>query len=182
MIATSSIGIDLMEYMKDFSSGRKDILDELKQRILWNYSGYVDGEYIVINDYKAEDNIKKTAETKVMSFDSNERKLSDLIKLASPSIKLEYLFQTHYESSKEFFQFDDDLYADDIKKPLFVEGISGANSTDRLIRCDNLDFEWFCRNLRAIKLRVGIFDERLSGSILLPHFDLDLFLFFSFKF
>lgn len=167
MITTSSIGIDLEKYMQKFSSDRKDILDELKQRILWNYSGYVDGDYIVINDYKAEDNIKKAAEAEVVSFDYGKHKLSDLIKLASPSIKsIDYLFQTHYESSIEFFQFDDELYEDGMEKPLFIEGISGANSTDRLIRCDNLDFEWFCRNLRAAKLKVGIFDERLSGSIL----------------
>ena len=167
MISTSSIGIELKEYMKDFSSDRKDILDKLKQRILWKYSGYVDGDYIVIKDDRAAENIKKHSDSVVQYPNGDEGKMSALIQMANPSnLQRNYLFSTHYETKENFFNYLKILETKRRNKPQFVEGISGANSTDRLIRCDNLDFEWFCRTLRSIKLKIGIFDERLSGSIL----------------
>lgn len=167
MISASSLGIDLKDVLTDFLSGKKEILEGLKEKILWQYSGYSDGDYIVIKDDRAEPNVKKFADTEVIFPNGEVGKLSKLIQMAGPSnLHRNYMFSTHYETKENFFRYLFILEHKHRKKPIFVEGISGANSTDRLIRCDNLDFEWFCRNLHAIKLRVGIFDERLAGSIL----------------
>jgi hypothetical protein len=47
----------------------------------------------------------------------------------------------------------------------FVEGITGNNSTDRLIRNDKIDELWMYKHLHAMKKSVGIFDERIFSKI-----------------
>lgn len=48
----------------------------------------------------------------------------------------------------------------------FVEGISGGNSTDRLLRQDEWTKEWYVKNMTAALTQVAIFDERIySNSI-----------------
>ena len=47
----------------------------------------------------------------------------------------------------------------------FIEGITGNNSTDRLIRQTNWTEEWKYKHLAAGLLRVAIFDERIFSSI-----------------
>lgn len=43
----------------------------------------------------------------------------------------------------------------------FVEGITGHNSTDRLIRNEKIDDLWYFRHIHAAKTKVAIFDERI---------------------
>ena len=44
---------------------------------------------------------------------------------------------------------------------LFVEGISGGNSTDRLLRQDEWTKEWYVKHMTAAMTNVAIFDERI---------------------
>ena len=67
-----------------------------------------------------------------------------------------YIYRRHHEADVEFTSFmDSGLSA------LFVEGISGNNSSDRLIRNEKLNTTWFYRHLHAMKQQIAIFDERL---------------------
>lgn len=72
-----------------------------------------------------------------------------------------YIYKKHFEAKTEFNGFMNN-------KPLnclYVEGITGNNSTDRLIRNENIDELWVYRHLHAIKSKVAIFDERLFSKI-----------------
>ena len=74
---------------------------------------------------------------------------------------LKYLFKKHFDTKEEFFPF--------IKSYpqgcVFVEGITGNNSTDRLIRNEKIDESWLFKQLHAIKESVAVFDERLFTRI-----------------
>ena len=47
----------------------------------------------------------------------------------------------------------------------FVEGITGGNSTDRLVRHMDWDDLWVYKQLHAMKTRVAIFDERIFTKV-----------------
>lgn len=73
-----------------------------------------------------------------------------------------YIYRSHHESESKLNDFMNS-YKD--RKFHFVEGISGDNSTDRLVRNDTLDEQWFYKHIHAMKCRVAIFDERLFTRI-----------------
>ena len=50
----------------------------------------------------------------------------------------------------------------------FVEGISGGNSTDRLLRQDEWTKEWYFKNMTAALTQVAIFDERIYSNFVRP--------------
>lgn len=73
------------------------------------------------------------------------------------------LFTTHYEgrASKNPMLNGNSSY-DNV---LFAEGITGNNSTDRLIRQNEWNAEWRYKHLAAGLLRVAIFDERIFSYV-----------------
>ena len=73
-----------------------------------------------------------------------------------------YIYRKHNETVEQFNNFIQSY-------PHFngfVEGITGNNSTDRIIRNEELDNLWFYRNLHAMKSHVAIFDERIFAKIM----------------
>ena len=72
-----------------------------------------------------------------------------------------YIYRTHNETEQNFTKFIKSAS----NKTLFVEGITGNNSTDRLIRNDRIDELWLYRHLHAMKTSVGIFDERIFSKV-----------------
>ena len=48
---------------------------------------------------------------------------------------------------------------------LFSEGITGDNSTDRLVRNEELGELWFYKHLYAMKQKIAIFDERIFSKV-----------------
>lgn len=75
-----------------------------------------------------------------------------------------YVYRTHHDMNDEFNRFMNELrthYAG----CQFVESITGNNSTDRLVRNDTIDDRWFFSHLRAMKLKIAIFDERLFSKL-----------------
>lgn len=48
----------------------------------------------------------------------------------------------------------------------FVEGISGGNSTDRLLRQDEWTKEWYVKHMTAALTKVAIFDERIYSNFI----------------
>ena len=74
----------------------------------------------------------------------------------------EYAYRTHHSTEKEFQTFykaqkTEGKYAH-IEA---VDAITGDNSSDRLVRRESLNEEWYYSHLRALKKRVAVFDERL---------------------
>lgn len=76
-----------------------------------------------------------------------------------------YIYRTHHDSEKEYSNYIDAVNAGTIDGNIFVEGISGNNSTDRLVRNEKLDDIWFYKHLHAMKEQVAVFDERLFTKI-----------------
>lgn len=73
-----------------------------------------------------------------------------------------YIYRKHNETAGEFKNFMK-------SRPHyqgFVEGITGNNSTDRIIRNEQINDLWFYRNLHAMKSQIAIFDERLFAKIM----------------
>ena len=120
----------------------------------------VHNDLIVVGDEKAEKNTDASMVPKNVS-----------IKDGASFEYGKYLYKTHNETEQNFNAF---LKAVDkakaVDKPLssvirFVEGITGNNSTDRLIRNDKIDELWMYKHLHAMKKSVGIFDERIFSKI-----------------
>lgn len=90
-----------------------------------------------------------------------------LIYYGTPSLKKEdfkdnVIYSTHYEGlDKEKSRGDKGCDADCIRLAASIEGISGNNSTDRLVRKNLKNEEWLYRHLLAGMTRVAIFDERM---------------------
>ena len=113
-------------------------------------------EKILIVDEKAEENnknIKEQLASKIVFEINNQR--NDIVY---------YRYLTHLEEKNEFRQYvinedpEMDIYP-------FSEGISGDNSTDRLIRNELLTELWFFKHLYAMKQKIAIFDERIFSLV-----------------
>ena len=84
------------------------------------------------------------------------------IHIADGKFDSAYVYRRHHESEKEFHDFMNDK---EKKTPVFVEGISGGNSTDRLVRHGEWDDIWYYRHIHAMKQQVAVIDERLFPKI-----------------
>lgn len=73
-----------------------------------------------------------------------------------------YAYRTHHSNPEEF---NDYMHGSLRQNMLAVEGVSGNNSTDRLIRSERLDDIWYCKHLNALRTKVAIFDERLFSKL-----------------
>lgn len=76
----------------------------------------------------------------------------------------DYLYRTHHETFDQFQSFMASLERDK-RVCLFVEGVTGNTSTDRLIRNEVLDFKWYYSHLHAMKTKIAVFDERLFSKV-----------------
>ncbi len=73
------------------------------------------------------------------------------------------VFSTHYNSQADENESED--RRERFAKAKFVEGITGNNSTDRLIRQDEWTELWKYKHLAAGLTKVAIIDERISSSM-----------------
>ena len=79
-----------------------------------------------------------------------------------------FMYKTHLETEKNFYSFlNTYILGKEKEHSLFAEGISGGNSTDRLVRGVNRNFtsEWYYKHLSAMCKKVAIFDERLFSKM-----------------
>jgi hypothetical protein len=114
--------------------------------------------WIVICDKKAAGNKNKYDLDKVEIIGSN----SDNIKEADRNQCI--LFSTHYKGVFEFDKVGNPKEYP-IKNAGFIEGISGANSTDRLIRKNEKTKEWQYKHITAALTKVAIIDERIFSYV-----------------
>lgn len=74
-----------------------------------------------------------------------------------------FLYRTHLGSKKDYMAFvrNNKNNKDHEKEYACAEGITGDNSSDRLIRREPLDERWYYNHLYALKKRIAIIDERI---------------------
>lgn len=130
-----------------------------------HFSGYNKKEdFILIDDKK----------TKARIFNEKEFKPFEAISIIDGQFKDVnndtkegnwYIYRTHHDSAEEFKKFITEEDGKIFKYGVYVEGITGNNSTDRLIRNEKLDEEWFYRHIHAMKEKVAIFDERIFTKV-----------------
>lgn len=77
-----------------------------------------------------------------------------------------YIYRKHNDTEEQFKGFLEVYGLSGFYKDLvFVEGITGGNSTDRLVRHAALDALWACKQIHAMKTKVAIFDERIFTKV-----------------
>ena len=92
--------------------------------------------------------------------------ISELVSVVDDGDDVEtyrYVYRKHNDTAKHFKDFIKKQCGeyDFFHKLEFVEGITGGNSTDRLVRHSGLDNLWAYKQVHAMKTKVAIFDERI---------------------
>lgn len=142
-------------------------------------------DMIYIEDGKAYDqltdkNISKDETYKILA--NGKVRLYHDVNEAFQSINL---FRTHHgldqiSSLAEFYKlkFNSKNKIKRYVETSFVEGITGHNSTDRLIRNKSINDIWYFKQMNAIKTKIALFDERifkkitnLSDDVILEEFE-----------
>lgn len=133
----------------------KNMLESYEKILYKKLSSYNIGEKILIEDDRAKENIKHSDE------EGMDQIIRGNVLLSGSPHPGEYIYRTHHEVYDLFEKY----MQTDHSETVFVEGISGNNSTDRLIRNEIKDDIWFYRHLHAIKQQIAIFDERIYPRI-----------------
>lgn len=77
-----------------------------------------------------------------------------------------YVYLSHYETKDNFDKAYDLLKHGGLyENNRFIEGITGNNSTDRLVRLEKLNDLWAYKHLHAMKEQIAIFDERIFSKV-----------------
>lgn len=147
--------IVLQSQVKDFltiddqllSTSFNDFNDKFVQLYKFLSKFDAQNDIVIISDEKAGKNIGEEKPQNVIVRDG--------------AFKGKYLYRTHNETEEKFIDYL--KHAD--PTTIFVEGITGNNSTDRLVRNDTIDELWLYKHLHAMKTTVGIFDERIFSKI-----------------
>ena len=141
-------GIDQLNNEKDLKEAEKELFKEL--------AGIDESFKISIYDKKDEE-----GNVHVEAYDNEE---------SIPNKK--YIYRKHNDTDKEFMDFlnsfkgiKDKSFIDALNEVEFAEGITGGNSTDRLLRHNERNLLWAYQHAHAMKTRVAIFDERIFTRI-----------------
>lgn len=109
---------------------------------------------LVINDGQAyENHISDTNGSRERMVELGD----DRIMFNSGDSTSDQLIYSKHYNPKEHRFYDD---------APFVEGISGGNSTDRLLRQDEWTKEWYVKHMTAALTKVAIFDERIYSNFI----------------
>lgn len=134
-------------------------------------------EYIYIDDKKAQDSHPKDAVSELEKmWTSNYGTISkdervELQRLfnfepQNKGTNVKYFYRTHLETPINYAEYlENRLLGEEYYQNDFVEGISGGNSTDRLLRREPYTFESYTKYLITAKNRVAIIDERIFKDI-----------------
>ncbi len=151
----------------DKEKNQKDIFD-IAYVQLYNHlsKGNHTGNIYIIDDTTCENNIIDKQQNSENQDDSKAQVYEKIIlKKSYPTgkiVKYGYLF--HLEDKEKFLEYviNKDL---DQETDSFLEGISGDNSTDRLVRNEPLTDLWFYKHLYAMEQTIAIFDERIFSKV-----------------
>lgn len=150
------------ELFKKLQNVTEECLDDILLLLYKKLSHYETGDSIWIDDKTAAANVGRDADGMTPKYiKSDHITVQDGI---SKGVR-KYIYRTHHDSEKEYNNYIDAVNNGTIEGNIFVEGISGNNSTDRLVRNEKLDDIWFYKHLHAMKEQVAVFDERLFTKI-----------------
>lgn len=135
---------------EDFSEADKQLFEQL--------AANQDFEISVYDDPKGAIEEK----TSLVKCYSHERNIVDK----------KYIYRKHNDTETDFLNClcrlcggNPDGLSQALKNVKFIEGITGGNSTDRLIRRNKIDEKWAYQHFHAMNTKVAIFDERLFTKI-----------------
>lgn len=164
----------IFDQIKGWINGEKVITDahkKLDAALLLLYkllSQWDNNEMIYIHDETAQMEYNKYQPDE--NTDEGERKTDNVTFKISES-HAKYRYVTHLEEKEQFRRYVIDKKSEvfgseneeeeDKREFVFSEGITGNNSTDRLVRNEKLTETWFFKHLYAMKQKVAIFDERM---------------------
>ena len=150
------------ELFKRLQNVTEESLNDILLLLYKRLSQYEIGDSIWIDDKTASANVNRDTVGTTPKYTK-----SDYITARDGIEKgvRKFIYRTHHDSEKEYGNFVDKVNDGTIKGNIFVEGISGNNSTDRLVRNEILNDVWFYKHLHAMKEQVAIFDERLFTKI-----------------
>lgn len=78
-----------------------------------------------------------------------------------------YVYRTHHSTENQFMDYwkkksqSEGEFQATYNEIFRIDAITGDNSSDRIVRREPLNEEWYCSHIRALNKRVAIFDERL---------------------
>lgn len=98
----------------------------------------------------------------------DERRINtipDKIKLSSSEVDVDlaqYVYRTHHSTDSNFSDYwNKKANGSAYSNILCIDAITGDNSSDRIVRREPLDNEWYYSHLYAMKKKIAIFDERI---------------------
>ena len=105
---------------------------------------------------------EKTYNNKDVNLDKGLSNKIIISKTDEMADKARYVYRTHHSTDANFEDYWkmkslNEAYSNIVR----IDAITGDNSSDRIVRREPLNEEWYCSHLRALKKRVAIFDERL---------------------
>lgn len=137
--------------------GDEESIDIFIKELYQLLAQYGEGELIYIDDEKTDTKYNE---------DSNREYAKSLVHISKDYKHVyPYMYRTHHETEMIFSRFMTDSDLTEINSNQFVEGITGNNSTDRLVRNDDITDIWFYKHLHSMKTRVAIFDERIFSKV-----------------
>lgn len=155
------------EFFKRIKSMSNDDINYIQTSLYRKLSDFNEGEIIYIDDKTASANDE--LRIKESEKENNPYKTSDYVKvddgIEGKGERL-YIYRSHHDTEDRYKEFVKSVNVGDYQGNIFVEGITGNNSTDRLVRNEKLDDVWFYKHLHAMKENVAIFDERLFSKII----------------
>lgn len=158
-------GSDL-ESLRPISADRLVVAEELFDNILNNK---FDQAYSEVELYKKLYHIHDHDEPLLISDGKTGSPISTHIHLVSAdaealtkNVTYRYCYRTHHQDPQEFSDYMNSTLREHMNA---VEGITGNNSTDRLIRNEKLDDVWYFKHLHALRTKVAIFDERMFSKV-----------------
>lgn len=151
------------ELFNRIKSMTEEDINILLTKLYKQLSHYEEGDIILIDDKTAAGNVKRDAEGINPIYEKSEHLLVQDGIIEKGIYK--YIYRTHHDTETQFKNFVDNINDNTIQNNIFVEGITGNNSTDRLVRNEWLNDVWFYKHLHAMKEQIAIFDERLFTKI-----------------
>lgn len=158
-------GSDL-EALRPISADRLVVAEDLFDNLINNISKQKNSEVTL---YKKLYHIKDNDEPILISDGKTGSPVSTHIHLVSTdaealtsNVVYRYCYRTHHQDPQEFTDYMDSKLRESMDS---VEGITGNNSTDRLIRNEKLDDIWYFKHLHALRTKVAIFDERMFSKV-----------------
>jgi len=167
----SSLAADINSDIEAILSSNVDSLSDLVGQM----------DRVEMNLYKYLSDVDKHPATIRISDDKTmpDNKTSKLVSIVNGSSKeggkfCKFIYRKHFEMDNQFNGFmkmsplcdffdDTKYFPNDCVS--FVEGITGNNSTDRLVRNEELNDRWAYSHLHAMKQKIAIFDERIFSKI-----------------